>query len=538
MYRTEELAALATAVQQELDRREAARLKGSLKAFIEKFWSVVEPRIPFKFNWHLQVIIDHLEAITRGELDKVIFNVPPGTSKSTIVSVMWPAWEFALDPSNRVFGASYSEPLAIRDAALCRRILASEEYQRLFPDVVVRRGGDQKTKYETTSAGWRMATTVNGRGTGEHPTRIIIDDPHNVKQSESDVERQQALDWSDGTMASRGVMHSAATVIIMQRLHEKDLTGHIVSSEDYIGWVHVVIPMEFEVHREPMKRAQNPLRWKDPRTKEGELLWPEVFTQAKVNGLKRRLGEYRAAGQLQQRPSPPGGGIFKVKDFKLWPADKPLPIFTFIVQSYDTAFTDDNENNDPTACSTWGVFGYMDERRQPRTGAMLLECWEEWLEYPDLRRRMIIDYRAEFGGDPEDPANRPRRPDRVLIEDKVTGKSLVQDLRKQARIPVVPYNPGKASKVARAHEAAPHLEAGNFWLMESNAEKGKIIKWARPFTHHLEVFPNGAHFDWADTFSQVTRYLAKTGHLTLDGVVEEPETERDYTKKRRNPYAS
>lgn len=537
MYRTEELAALAAAVQQELDRREAEALKGSLRAFIEKFWHVVEPRIEFKFNWHLQVIIDHLEAITRGELDKVIFNVPPGTSKSTIVSVMWPAWELAKDPSMRIFGASYSEPLAIRDAGLCRRILADAEYQRLF-GLAIRRGGDQKTKYETTAGGWRMATTVNGRGTGEHPNRIIIDDPHNVKQSESDVERQQALDWFDGTMASRGVMHSAATVIIMQRLHEKDLTGHVMLSEDYVGWVHVIIPMEYEPNREPVKRQQNPLRWKDPRTKKDELLWPDVFTQAKVNGLKRRLGTYRAAGQLQQRPSPPGGGIFKIECFQLWPANKPWPIFTYILQSYDTAFTDDNENNDPTALSVWGVFGYVDEKRQPRTGAMLLDCWEEWLEYPQLRKRMITDYRQEYGGNPDDPANQPRRPDRVLIEDKASGKSLIQDLRGQARIPVVPFNPGHSSKVARAHEAAPHLEAGNFWIPESSVEKGKIIKWARPFTHHLEVFPNGAHFDWADTFSQATRFLAKTGHLTLDAVLDDPETERDYTKKRRNPYSS
>jgi len=311
-----------------------------------------------------------------------------------------------------------------------------------------------------------------------------------------------------------------------------------MKSENYKSWEHIVIPMEFEAKR---LYPRSSIGFKDPRTTEGELLWPKVFTKRKVAELKIELGQYRAAGQLQQRPAPPGGGIYKSGDIRLWPKDKPLPIFTYIVQSYDTAFTDDNVNNDPTAMTCWGIFGYSEKdeqgRSEPRTGAMLLEHWEEWLEYPQLRARIIKDFRQLYGGDDLDPANRPRRPDRVLIEKKASGQSIIQELRMQARVPVVPFTP-TTSKVARAHEASPHFEAGNIWMLESSVEPGTIHKDARPLVEHLEAFPNGAHMDLADTVAQAILYLAKTGHLTLHRVYDDPITERDYHAEKRapNPY--
>jgi hypothetical protein len=250
---------VASGVKAELLRRKAEVLKGSLWEFVKHFWPIIEPRKEFKDNWHIHVECDHLEALYRGEFRNLIFNVPPGTSKSSIVSVMFPAWCWTQDSGHRVFGASYSEPLAIRDAMLCRKIILSADYQLMFSDVRIKTGTDQKTHYELVSGGWRMATSVGGRGTGEHPDIKIIDDPHNVKQAESDVERQRALDWYDGTLASRGVIHDAMTILIMQRLHSVDLTGHIARSADYLegDWVHVVIPMEAELQREYPKHHKS-----------------------------------------------------------------------------------------------------------------------------------------------------------------------------------------------------------------------------------------------------------------------------------------
>lgn len=536
MYREEELRATLAHVEAELLERRAAACLASLHTFAEEFWDEVEPRYPFATNWHIDCYCDTLQNVWDKKLNKVIFNVPPGTSKSTFVSVMYPAWCFAKRAASRVFGASYSEPLALRDSALTRRIIGSPKFRKMFPATAIRRGKDEQRKYETTAGGWRLTTTVNGRGTGEHPDLIIIDDPHNVKQSESDIERQQALDWYDGTLASRGIMHDSARIIIMQRLHERDLTGHIMKSDNYRSWEHIVLPMEYESSRAYPKSS---IGFKDPRTKEGELLWPKVFTRRKVAELKIELGEYRSAGQLAQRPAPAGGGVFKTKGFQLWPANKPLPLFTYILQSYDTSFTE-NEKNDPSAMTCWGVFGYMEETKwgkEPRTGALLLECWEKWMEYPELRATIIKDYKAEYGGDPKDPSNAPRRVDRVLIERKASGQSLLQDLRQQARVPVVPFDPGHDSKVARGHTASPHLEAGNMWLLESSVEPGKINKRQRPFVDHLEAFPNGEHFDYADTFTQAIIHLARTKHLTLPAVVDDPILELDYhERKRSNVY--
>lgn len=534
MYRTDDLRAILAAVEAEETKRLREKLERSLIDFVEYFWDIVESH-EFSRNWHHGVLCDHLQAISRGEILNVIFNVPPGTSKSTICSVFWPAWEWAQSPRLRWFCVSYSEPLVLRDSNLCKRIIQSDRFRRLWPELAVQRGADEKRKFETTAGGWRLNTTIGGRGTGEHPHRKIIDDPHNVKQSESDVERQAALDYYDGTLATRGMIFNAPVVLVMQRLHEKDLTGHIMSSENYSQFEHVVIPMEYEPRRDYPKSR---IPWKDPRKADGELLWPQVFTRAKVDTLKITLGKYKTAGQLQQRPAPDGGGILDVAAVRLWPQDKPLPIFSFILQSYDTAFTDQTQN-DPTACSVWGIFAWND-RGTMRAGCMLLDAWQEWLKYPTLRDRAIRDWQTKYGGERKDPANQPRRADKAIIEEKGSGIALIQDMR-IANVPIQAFNPGHASKIARAHLASPVLEAGQVWVMESAKEPGKPVKWARDMLYNMEIFPNGEHDDYTDTFSQAMIYFLRTQLLEL-AAVEEPEPEdHDYyaaRKARINPYAS
>lgn len=535
MYRDEDLVLTLRAVETEELNRLRKRLEGSLLAFTEYFWPLIEGGHPFKRNWHHGVLSEHLQAVSAGQILNALFNVPPGTSKSSLTSVMWPAWEWAKNPALRWFTASYSEPLALRDAQLCRKIVTSSEFQKLWPNFRISKGQDEKRKYETTAGGWRLTTTVGGRGTGEHPHRKIIDDPHNVKQSESDVERQAALDWYDGTLASRGLIFNAPTVLIMQRLHEKDLTGHIMGMEDYDQWAHVILPMHHEKAR-VMTMPRKWLEWDDPRKTEGALLWPDVFTKAKVETLTIRLGKYKTAGQLQQRPAPEGGGIIAVDKIRLWPAASPLPIFTHIIQSYDTAYTERTEN-DPTACSVWGLFGHTEGGR-PKYGAMLLDYWSEHLSYPKLRQRAVDDWRATYGGEPKDPANKPRRPDKALIEEKGSGISLIQDLR-IANVPISPFNPGHADKTARAHMASPQIEVGQVWVLESRKTPDQAVAWAKPLLEQMEYFPNGEHDDGVDTWSQAMIYFTRTGMLPLDAVLEDADNDRDYyneRKMRTNPY--
>lgn len=530
---------LALSIKDRLRQLEAEELCKDFHKFVVKFWPLVEQKVAFMDNWHIRVICEHLELVADGKIKNLIINVPPGTSKSTLVSVMFPAWIWTKDASQRFFGASYSEPLAIRDAMLCRDIINSDEYKRLFPHVGIRRGDDQKTKYGLTEGGWRLATTVGGRGTGEHPNFKIIDDPHNVKQSESDVERKAALNWYSGTMSSRGLILNAATIIIMQRLHQHDLTGYIMDLPTYAtDWVHVVIPMKYEPDRVMPKKFYG---WKDPRTKNEQLLWPEAFNLAKVKSLAAELGEYRTAGQLQQRPSPAGGGILKTEFFQLWAASRPLPDLYHVVQSYDTAFTEDTQN-DPTACTVWGVGMHETGPLKGLNFAILLDAWTEHMKYPALRDKVLDDWEATYGGQLQangmkDPTHPPRRADLMLLEEKGSGISLIQDLRK-AQLPVRGYNPGRADKVARAHISAPLLEAEVFYVLESKKEPGKPVTWARPFFAQCEEFPNGEHDDYVDTFTQAAIYLRDANFLEIRVAPEPEEEERDYhaQKKLRNPY--
>lgn len=295
-----------------------------------------------------------------------------------------------------------------------------------------------------------------------------------------------------------------------------------------------MIPMEFE----PGRRCITSLGWRDPRTDEGELMFPKRFPRATVSALKISLGEYGTAGQLQQRPSPDGGGILQPKHFQIWPVNKPLPQIAHVVQSYDTAYTEDTAN-DPCACTVWGIFGIVDpDTQELKRCAMLMDAWAEHLSYPKLKPKLIKDWNSKYGGDRNDPLNKPRRPDSMIIEEKGSGISLIQDLR-AANLPVIPYNPGRASKITRAHLVAPLLETDCFFILESSREKGKFVMWARDFCEQLEQFPNGEHDDFVDTFTQAALYLQRSEHLLMEKVPRDVIEEKDYEaeKKRKvNPY--
>ena len=509
-------------IKREKDRRLAQR---DLMAFTRQSWDIIEPGVDFRENWHLNVISEHLMAVTSGEVRNLVINIPPGCMKSILTSVAWPAWMWASDASLRIMGASYGADLAIRDSAKTRDIITSDWYAERWPDVKIKPGFDQKMKYELTEGGWRMATSVGGRATGEHPDVKIVDDPHNAKQAESDAERESALTWFDRTLSTRGQSRNASTVVVMQRLHEKDITGHILA--DLTGYTHLCIPMEFDgVRRKTFLGAY------DPRTKQGDLLWPEMFDDTSVTELKQLLGTYGTSGQLQQDPTPAEGGILKAKFFQLWPAKQPLPPFEFILQSYDCAFSE-KTTGDPTACTVWAVFPHQGQRN-----VMLIDAWDEHLSYPDLRSRAIKDWSTEYGTpSPQDGMRRARRPDRMLVEAKASGLSLLQDLR-LARVPAVPYNPGNADKISRAHQTAPMLELGLLWIPESGKNPGQPVSWASAFLKQVGKFPVAEHDDYVDTLTQAVIYLRNDGWFELPRARERDDDPREWRRERANPYAA
>lgn len=518
-------AALSDMIKRERERRAAS---ASLYEFVRQAWSTVEPGVPFIPSWHIEVICEHLEAITSGELRKLLVNIPPRHSKSTIVSVMFPMWEWLVRPEEKFLCASYSGTLSIRDNLKARRLVQSPWYQERWGHLFAL-AGDQnaKQRFENDKTGYRLATSVGGTATGEGGSRLLLDDPHGAQDAQSDAMRETALEWFDMVWSTRlNDPKRDAMVTIMQRLHERDVSGHILA--DIGGWEHLCIPAEWDG-----KRRTTSIGPYDPRQVKGELICPERFGPAEITELKQLLGTYGTAGQLQQDPQPADGGILKTAHFKLWPVSERRPPLEYVLQSYDCAFTE-KTSGDPTACTVWGVFTYRGERQ-----AILLDAWDEHLDYPTLRARAIDDWTSEYGADSSPKAGAPvrgRRPDRVLVEAKASGQSLLQDLR-LAKVPAVGYNPGNADKISRAHQAAPTLELGMLWVPESAKNLGQPASWAAPFMRQLAKFPIAEHDDYVDTFTQAVIFLKNEGWFELPRAadVDEP---RQYKRERTNPYAA
>jgi predicted phage terminase large subunit-like protein len=493
-------------------------------------WPAVEGDRPFVDNWHLRAMAEHLEAVTDGKIRRLLINVPFRTSKSTLVSVAWPAWVWIKNPGFQWLCGSYAEKLAIRDSLKMRRVITSPLFLKHWGDRVVL-SGDQnaKEKFENTSGGYRQAFGFTSGVMGSGADTVLIDDPHDRQGANSEAERESTIvTFSEGIITRLNNPASDPIVMIMQRLHQNDLSGHVLKETGV--WDHLVLPMRYI----PSRSKTTSLGFKDPRTIEGELLWPERFPEKTVRELEATLGSYGASGQLQQIPSPLGGGILKTENFRLWPADKALPDLVFCVQSYDTAFTE-KTSGDPTGCQVWGIFEF-----EKRRNVILLDCWNKHLGYPQLKQQVVEDWQARYAGERNNQMKPSRRADIILVEAKGSGQSLLQDLR-MSNIPAVAYNPGKSDKSARAHMAAPFLENDVFWVMESPKHKGKPRTWVTQFFEQLEFFPSGEHDEMVDCFTQFVIYARDSGQLDMPVFATEDITEIDYEEKKRvhhrvNPY--
>lgn len=498
----------------EKERRAAER---SLHEFTRQAWKIIEPGTPFVDGWHLEAISEHLEAVVAGDIKNLLINIPPRHMKSIQAAVMLPVWVWIENPAFRWLFASYAGSLSVRDSLKCRRLIESPWFQERWGHRF-QLTGDQnaKTFFENDQYGYRFATSVGASTTGHGGDAIVCDDPHNAMEAQSDVMREATLEWWDQAMSTRlNNPKTGAKIIVMQRLHENDLSGHVLKQG---GWEHLCLPAEYEKGR----IITTSLGFKDPRTEEGELLWPERFGRREVDQLKLQLGEYGSSGQLQQRPSPAEGGLVKRAWFQMLKADEPLPNLQFVLQSYDTAFTE-KTTGDPTAHSCWGVFNTNEGKR-----VVLLDCWQEHLGYPDLRKKMYDEYKAVYG-------DKSKAVDAVLIEEKGSGISLAQDLRR-AMVPVRTYNPGRADKVTRVHAITPLLEAGLVYIPESKKRPGSFPTWTDQLINQLMIFPNGEHDDLVDTMTQALIYLRDSGMLTLDQgkYIEEYRPPKEYS----NPYAA
>ncbi len=496
----------------------------SLAEFAKQAWHILEPATPLKWGWALDAMCEHLEAVSSGDIKRLLANVPPGTLKSMLTGVLFPAWEWGPKglAGMRFLSTAHKQDLAVRDNLKCRRLIQSDWYRERWPITLV---GDQnaKTKFENDKTGFREAMAFIST-TGSRGDRVILDDPLSVDDANSEAALAAAESTFREALPTRVNNDQSAIIVIMQRLNEKDTSGIIL--KEALGYTHLCLPMEFEPHR----RCKTHIGFSDPREVEGELLFPERFSAETVRELKKTLGEYATAGQLQQRPAPAGGGILKTKHFQLWPYDRDLPVFDYIVQSVDPAYTE-KTTNDPSAFQTWGVFTHGDKR-----GAFLLDCWADHLAFPDLRQKLVDEWHSVYG---KTSTRKGKKADLLLIEAKASGLSIIQDLRR-ANLPATPYNPGTADKVNRAHQVAPILELDCLWIPESQREPGRPITWARKFIEEVQAFPNGEHDDQVDAFTQAMIFLRDGDWFELPIAEPDPIEEVDYYAEKRkkvNPYS-
>ena len=450
------------AVERELCRR-------SLAEFAKRAWRVLEPAAPLKWGWVLDAICQHLEAVSDGRITRLLMNVPPGSMKSLLTGVIWPAWEWGPKgmPEMRFVGTAHEETLAIRDSRRCRDLIKSDWFQRLWP-LGLAADLDGKREFGNTRKGVRQARAFTSM-TGVRGDRIILDDPISADNANSAAKLDAARIAFTETLPTRVNNEKSAIVVIMQRLNEKDVSGVILDMG--LPYVHLCIPMRFE----PARRCVTEIGWQDPRTQEGELMFPERFSEEQVAELERTLGSYGAAGQLQQRPAPRGGGIINTAWFDYWTHMPPLE-FRFITA--DTA-QKTAEINDYSVLQCWGRSNtgkaiLIDQiRGKWEAPELIVQARAFWLKHKDDIR--IMCQRATLRG--------------MFVEDKVSGTGLIQTLRREG-IAILPVQRVK-DKISRAYDAAPFIESGNVSLPQD-------APWLSDFLSEISSFPSGAHDDQLD----------------------------------------
>jgi predicted phage terminase large subunit-like protein len=519
--------------------RKAQARRGGLIRFVRYCWSALEPDREMVEGWPLDAMCEHLEAITRGDIKRLLINVPPGMMKSLLVDVFWPAWEWG--PMNRPYlryvAFSYSATLTERDNGRFRALLESERYRSLWGErFTLERIGDRKIA--NTRTGWKLATSVGGVSTGERGDRLVLDDPHNVKQSESEQVRQETVRWFRESMSNRLNDENTAIVVIMQRLHEEDVSGFILSAE--LNYTHLMIPMEFEPERFPADYEGNEIGWIDPRATDddgdlldaaamderaGELAWDKRFPRSQVEEFKIDMGPFAYAGQYQQAPMPRKGGIFELGWWQLWesPTGK-FPDMDFILVSLDSAFTE-REENDPSGLTVWGVWRptgqpwlpdeLSGEDEVPRL--MLMHAWRKHLkihgeDIPKRQDESVASWtkRAQpRWGLCEWVAHTARRfnADTLLIEAKASGLDVIHEMRRlyaDERWGIVGM-PAPKDKVSRALAVQPIWAQEVVWAPARD--------WAEMVRSEMAMFPKGRYKDLTDSATHAAKWLRDKGLL-------------------------
>lgn len=470
--------------------RELVRRRG-LKEFVRVAWPQVEAS-GLIWNWHLDAMVEHLEAVTRREIRDLAINCPPGLSKSRFVSILWPGWMWTLDPGRRFLVASYSGDVVYRDARKMRELVRSAWFQTRWPGRVLfkndRNASDAVGLFENSARGFRKSDTIHGQWTGEHGDDLIVDDPIDPLGATSAAELDAVLEWYTGTMPTRFRDHARSTrTLVMQRIHARDLTSEFKRA----GATMLCLPMRFN--------PSHPDRFKgDPRTQKGELICPARIPEKEVQRIETKLGPTRAAAQLDQLPVQPGGKVFKRAWFQFW---SELPArATGWTLSVDCAFKSTSDSS-YVVLQVWcheGPNYYLVDQRRERMG---------FNDTVEAIKAMLLRHKGIVG---------------KLIEDKANGPAVIDTLRAMVNgLVAVEPDGGKESRanavqplVAGGNVFLPHPlrarysdgRAGAPWVGDWRDDGTEPVDAEGTFLHEATQFPKAEHDDQVDAMTQYLNY--------------------------------
>lgn len=465
--------------------------KNELRWFIPRVFKTLNPTESIKWNWHMELMCwmlsrtlpEKINPTPKDRIRRLIINVPPRSLKSICTSVALPAFIHGHIPDFKIVSASYSGRLSSKMNIDTMRIMRSDWYREMFPHTILDK--EREDKMTTTLGGHRIATSHGGTATGEGGGLLIGDDVMNVEESLVQEQREKINNWFDSTFYSRqNDQKKDVIILIMQRLHEDDTTGHLLAKNKELApedrWHLVKLPAIFS--------GQETFHYygKQKTVEAGEFLHEERIDQRALDAARVNMGSYAMAGQYMQEPAPAGGGLIRLEWFGSYEVP-PSTTDRLVTQSWDTAVKA-GVGNDYSVCTTWvqvGDFHY------------LLDVCRVKMDHPGLKakvKQMWLEWKAH----------------NVLIEDKGAGQALVQDMRREEpSMPVVAIHPHK-DKITRLAGVSPMIESGKVWLP-------KVATWLAPLEQEMMLFPNARHDDQVDSVSQYLnwRRLSNAGQYRI-----------------------
>jgi predicted phage terminase large subunit-like protein len=451
----------------------AALLRSDLRSFVWKCFLTILPGTAYLPSWHIDAIVYQLMGVQVGDISRLLINQPPRSLKSICVSVAYVAWLLGHDPTRRVIVVSYSNELAAELHRQFRMIIDAPWYRALFP--TMRPARDSGTELVTTAGGSRYATSIGGTLTGRGADLIIVDDPLKAEEATSELARKRVIDFYSGTLVSRlNDKEKGPIVVVMQRLHENDLAGHLLEQG---GWEHLDLPaIAVDDSVIPLCHGKTKVR------RVGEVLHPERERKETLDRIKAEIGSLKFAAQYQQRPVPLEGNLIRRDWFRFYD-QLPTDSSGRTVQSWDIAMMT-GEANDYSVCTTW---------RMIKSDYYLIDVFRDRLQYPDLRRKVASLAARHSAGT-------------ILIENAGPGMALLQeiwrDLPKGMPRPIGRKPDG--SKTDRMVAQSAKIEAGHVHLP-------KEAVWLDTLLHELLAFPYGRHDDQVDSVSQFLKWSSHRG---------------------------